>query len=181
MDIYILDFGNLGTNVANGSIRILTLDITSRIYIPILVMWVPMLQMDRSEHWHIESPIGRQHFPFRRKMTLFLFRCATVEPSLGSIHPTTNELNAKWTEREWVLCTQCTIQQLETHFGPVCRNKHIWDYSLSSVYHFFNVTFSVWSLFPVPRVGWVGHWKRGLVVAWRFWYMEMVDMGITQI
>ena len=31
--IYILDFGNLGTNVANGSIRILTLDITSRIYI----------------------------------------------------------------------------------------------------------------------------------------------------
>jgi hypothetical protein len=30
-DIYILDFGNLGTNVANASIRILTLDITSRI------------------------------------------------------------------------------------------------------------------------------------------------------
>ena len=31
--IYILDLGNLGTNVANGSIRILTWDITSRIYI----------------------------------------------------------------------------------------------------------------------------------------------------
>ena len=31
--IYIMDFGNLGTNVANGSIRILTLDITSSIYI----------------------------------------------------------------------------------------------------------------------------------------------------
>ena len=30
---YILDFGNLGTNVANGPVRILTLDITSRIYI----------------------------------------------------------------------------------------------------------------------------------------------------
>ena len=48
--IYILDFGNLGTSVANGSIRILTLDITSRIYIQILVIWVPMLQMDRSEY-----------------------------------------------------------------------------------------------------------------------------------
>jgi hypothetical protein len=48
--IYIMDFGNLGTNVANGSIRILTLDITSRIYIQILVIWVPMLQMDRSEY-----------------------------------------------------------------------------------------------------------------------------------
>ena len=50
MDVYSLDFGNLGTNVANGSIRILTLDITSRIYIQIRVIWVPMLQMDRSEH-----------------------------------------------------------------------------------------------------------------------------------
>ena len=30
---YSVIFGNLGTNVANGSIRILTLDITSRIYI----------------------------------------------------------------------------------------------------------------------------------------------------
>ena len=52
MDIYkyIMDFGNLGTNVANGSIRILTLDITSRIYIQVLVIWVPMLQMDRSEY-----------------------------------------------------------------------------------------------------------------------------------
>ena len=48
--IYILDLGNLGTNVANGSIRILTLDITSRIYIQIWVIWVPMLQMDRSEY-----------------------------------------------------------------------------------------------------------------------------------
>ena len=49
--IYILDLGNLGTNVANGSIRILTLDITSRIYIiQIFVIWVPMLQMDRSEY-----------------------------------------------------------------------------------------------------------------------------------
>jgi hypothetical protein len=28
-----MDLGNLGTNVANGSIRILTLDITSSIYI----------------------------------------------------------------------------------------------------------------------------------------------------
>ena len=44
------DFCNLGTNVANGSIRILTLDITSRIYIQIVVIWVPMLQMDRSEY-----------------------------------------------------------------------------------------------------------------------------------
>ena len=48
--IYILDLGNLGTNVANGSIRILTLDITSRINIQIWVIWVPMLQMDRSEY-----------------------------------------------------------------------------------------------------------------------------------
>jgi hypothetical protein len=48
--IYIWDFGNLGTNVANGSIRILTLDITSRIHIQILVIRVPMLQMDRSEN-----------------------------------------------------------------------------------------------------------------------------------
>jgi len=48
--IYILDLGNLGTNVANGSIRILTLDIASRIYIQILVIWVKMLQMDRSEY-----------------------------------------------------------------------------------------------------------------------------------
>jgi hypothetical protein len=31
--IYIMEFGNLGTNAANGSIRILTLDIISRIYI----------------------------------------------------------------------------------------------------------------------------------------------------
>jgi hypothetical protein len=29
---YILDLGNLGTNVANGSVGILTLPITSRIY-----------------------------------------------------------------------------------------------------------------------------------------------------
>ena len=50
MGIYIMDFGNLGTNVANGSIRILTLDITSRIYIQILVIWVPMLQMNHSEY-----------------------------------------------------------------------------------------------------------------------------------
>ena len=48
--IYILDLGNLGTNVANGSIRILTLDITSRIYIQIWIISVPMLQMDRSEY-----------------------------------------------------------------------------------------------------------------------------------
>ena len=48
--IYILALGNSGTNVANGSIRILTLDMTSRIYIQILVIWVPMLQMDRSEY-----------------------------------------------------------------------------------------------------------------------------------
>jgi hypothetical protein len=49
--LYMLDLGNLGTNVANGSIRILTLDITSRIYIYIyFVIWVPMLQMDRSEY-----------------------------------------------------------------------------------------------------------------------------------
>ena len=57
MDIYILDFSNLGTNVANGSIRILTLDITSRIYIQIWVIWVPMLQMDRSEFRHISSTL----------------------------------------------------------------------------------------------------------------------------
>ena len=50
MDIYIMDFGNLGTNVPNGSIRILTLDITSRIYIKIWIIWVPRLQMDRSEY-----------------------------------------------------------------------------------------------------------------------------------
>jgi hypothetical protein len=33
--IYIYpDLGNLGTDVANGSVRILTLDLASRIYIP---------------------------------------------------------------------------------------------------------------------------------------------------
>jgi hypothetical protein len=48
MYIYMLDFCNLDTNVANGSIRIFTLDLTSRIYIQILVICVPMLQMDRS-------------------------------------------------------------------------------------------------------------------------------------
>ena len=31
MDIYILDFGSLGTNVANGSIRILTLDLKGHV------------------------------------------------------------------------------------------------------------------------------------------------------
>jgi hypothetical protein len=50
INIYMLGFGKLGTNVANGSIRILTLDIASRIYIQIFVMWVPMLQMDPSEY-----------------------------------------------------------------------------------------------------------------------------------
>ena len=54
--IYIPNLCNLGTNVANGSIPILTLDISSRIYMQILVIWVPMLQMDRSEYWLCSHP-----------------------------------------------------------------------------------------------------------------------------
>ena len=50
--IYILNFGNLGTNVANVSIRILTLDITSRIYIHIL-------DIASRIHVHIWRPPGR--------------------------------------------------------------------------------------------------------------------------
>jgi hypothetical protein len=56
MDIFIFDFVNLGTNVANESIRILTLDIPSRIYIQTLVIWVPMLQMNRCPQ-QFKSPI----------------------------------------------------------------------------------------------------------------------------
>jgi hypothetical protein len=51
MEIYILSFGNLGTNVANGSVRIIDLGYNiQNLYIQIWVIWVPMLHMDRSEY-----------------------------------------------------------------------------------------------------------------------------------
>ena len=57
--IWISTFGNFGTDVANGSIRILIFVYQCCKWIdPNIDIWVPMLQMDRSEYWHLGTNVA---------------------------------------------------------------------------------------------------------------------------